>query len=424
MKRRILFPLGIAALAVALAFAVAQLFTLRFERGDIYPPYSTLRADPLGAKAFYEALSDVKGFEVRRNFLPLEKHQSQPPVTLMYPGIQRRSVWGEGEIKKFEALVSQGLRAVFAFAPEEFDSGPRPLLVRPTPRKKKTAPTPQPTPPEGNAAAPAQSADEPTDEKGDVDGGVQFSDRLRTWGAAFALPRGARGKIPARRAIASADARQLEGELPWHSALYFKELAPPWRTLYSCEGKPVVIERNFGDGTIVLAGDAYFLSNEAVARERSSRFLAWLVGSARVVVFDEEHHGIADQANLASLIPKYRLHGVVAGLALIAGLVLWKEAVPFLPARRVARDTRAEVRGKDADAGFINLLRRSVPPRQVIGLCVDEWEKTAGDRATDAERAQVRAVARTHDAHRSRDPVAAFREIANELAKQRKSPRT
>ncbi len=36
-----------------------QLILLRFESGDVYPPYSSLRADPLGCKALYESLGRV-----------------------------------------------------------------------------------------------------------------------------------------------------------------------------------------------------------------------------------------------------------------------------------------------------------------------------------------------------------------------------
>ena len=34
-----------------------QLMALRFDSGDIYPPYSTLRSDPLGTKILYSTLN-------------------------------------------------------------------------------------------------------------------------------------------------------------------------------------------------------------------------------------------------------------------------------------------------------------------------------------------------------------------------------
>ena len=65
--------LAVAALLAAGFFAgAARLFTLRFESGDIYPPYSSLRADPLGAMALYESLAALPGASAARHMKPLE----------------------------------------------------------------------------------------------------------------------------------------------------------------------------------------------------------------------------------------------------------------------------------------------------------------------------------------------------------------
>ena len=53
--------------AAGFAFGIVQLFKLRFEVGDIYPAYSSLRSDPLGVMAFYESLGNLKGISVRRD---------------------------------------------------------------------------------------------------------------------------------------------------------------------------------------------------------------------------------------------------------------------------------------------------------------------------------------------------------------------
>jgi hypothetical protein len=58
------FPSRNSLLGCAAAFspsASCELFELRFERGDVYPAYSSLRADPLGAMAFYESLEKIPG---------------------------------------------------------------------------------------------------------------------------------------------------------------------------------------------------------------------------------------------------------------------------------------------------------------------------------------------------------------------------
>ena len=54
--------------AVIFAVGLFQLLKLRFEAGDVYPPYSSLRADPLGTMAFYEALERIPEMAVERDF--------------------------------------------------------------------------------------------------------------------------------------------------------------------------------------------------------------------------------------------------------------------------------------------------------------------------------------------------------------------
>ena len=62
-------------LTVALLFALGlvQLFRWRFEIGDVYPPYSSLRTDPMGTRALFESFQAVGGISVARNYQPLER---------------------------------------------------------------------------------------------------------------------------------------------------------------------------------------------------------------------------------------------------------------------------------------------------------------------------------------------------------------
>ena len=56
---------------VGFAAGLVHLFHLRFESGDNYPPYSSLRADPLGTKALFESLEPL--VETRRHLQTLSK---------------------------------------------------------------------------------------------------------------------------------------------------------------------------------------------------------------------------------------------------------------------------------------------------------------------------------------------------------------
>ena len=82
MLRKPLLSLLLALVLFAVfAAGIARLFVLRYEIGDIYPPYSSLRTDPLGTKVFAAALDDLPGIEVRRNFKPLPKLGASLPIS-------------------------------------------------------------------------------------------------------------------------------------------------------------------------------------------------------------------------------------------------------------------------------------------------------------------------------------------------------
>jgi hypothetical protein len=77
------------------------------------------------------------------------------------------------------------------------------------------------------------------------------------------------------------------------------------------------------------------------------------------------------------------------------------------------------VAGKEAAAGFVNLLRRNVPPRDVLKTCFAEWKKspTHGTRASAARIVQAEAVLDADSVlpQRQRDPVRTYQEICRIL---------
>src|SRR5258705_11576081 len=66
-------------------WALYQLFALRYSSGEVYPPYSSLRSDPLGAKALFETFQTFPGMRAERNYRPLETLRTQDS-TILYLG--------------------------------------------------------------------------------------------------------------------------------------------------------------------------------------------------------------------------------------------------------------------------------------------------------------------------------------------------
>ncbi|MFH1147532.1 MAG: hypothetical protein V1736_07475 [Pseudomonadota bacterium] len=182
--------------------------------------------------------------------------------------------------------------------------------------------------------------------------------------------------------------------VPWHGNLYFEKLGREWNVISSARGLPVVVERRFGNGTIVLCGDPFLLSNEAMSRERHPELLVWLIGKGTRVIFDETHLGVHENPGIALLARKYRLHGFFAGLLLLAGLFVWKNSSSFVPAYGTEGHSVVELSAKrDYAEGLVNLLRRNISPRHLLSISVQEWRKTAGpdqkDMAEKLGRAEI-----------------------------------
>ncbi|NQT92242.1 MAG: hypothetical protein HQ559_05740, partial [Lentisphaerae bacterium] len=117
--------IAIAAILVIALIAVlgfVRLFRLRFEAGDVYPAYSSLRADPLGTRALYEAVQSRPQLHVSRKHRALDAPDSDVPCTLLYLGIRpvdavdvRRET--AGTMNRF---VRRGGRLVMTFLPRNW----------------------------------------------------------------------------------------------------------------------------------------------------------------------------------------------------------------------------------------------------------------------------------------------------------------
>jgi hypothetical protein len=304
-------------LAVFLAGAwevmVAPLIT-----GEIYPPYSSLRTDPLGAKALFESLSEQPGLNVARLYKARSPLDSE--TTLLILGVDSLALTKSPKrvADDYEKLVPKGGRIVIAFLP----------AVAP-----KT---------ESNAGALEEQ-----------------------WHVRFHYRK------------ASTQEERNTGAMPRESALYF-EPDQEWRVLEERQGNAAIVERKLGGGTLVLAGDSFPLSNQGLSDSSDAALITRLIGPAKRVLFDENQFGVSETGSAAVLIRKYRLQTAIGMLLAIAGLFIWHSSSSFLPPRA---DTRAApVSGRDSHDGLAALLRRNIPMSQLLPACEKEWNRSAPQR--------------------------------------------
>lgn len=413
MKRYFPIILLLGCTAV-FAFGIVQLFELRFAAGDVYPAYSSLRADPLGSMAFYESLGSMPGISVRRDFSESNRLPEEPGTAYLHLAAGSGE-WKEvpddlfREIKNF---LARGGRLVITYFPQTrppFHFQPDDETtnsVKSAHLKSKGTNTP--------AARPAKSKKK----KSDAKLWVNLEDE---WGfhESFAeLAQDGDNYTPV--SVVNKSSVALPRLLDWHSGMIFTNCDAAWRTIYARGTNAAVVERKFGKGSVVLASDSFFVSNEAMLKDRHADLLAWLVGANRRVVFDEAHLGISDSPGVAALMRKYRLHGLAAGLLLLAGLFIWKNSTSLVPPH--ADEQREDfVAGKDAASGFINLLRRNISARDVFGVCFAEWKKSAAPSGTfsSARLRQAEAIFQLENSLPAgqRDPIATYKKISETLRK-------
>ena len=412
-------PLLILFACLALfVFGVVQLFELRFEAGDVYAPYSTLRADPLGTMALYESLEKIPGLTVRRDFTVSNRLPGEPGTVYLHLASEPYE-WNDlpddlyHEVQNF---VSGGGRLVITYFPQTeppfrfADDEDQTNSIESRPLKTK-----------GTNSPAIKSAKK---KKKSITGNITWVDLEQKWGfheSFVELPQDNGVYKPVK--VFNQFHDDLPKSLDWHSGMIFTNCDDAWQTIYGRGKHAVVMERKFGKGSVVLASDSYFLSNEAMTKDRHADLLAWVVGSGTHVVFDEAHLGTYEAPGVATLMRQYRLHGLAAGLLLLAGLFIWKNSTSLVPPH--PEEQRDDfVAGKDSASGFVNLLRRNIPARDIFNVCFAEWKKSAAPsgKFSSARLQQAESIYKTEEslAPGDRNPLATYRQISETLGNHHK----
>jgi hypothetical protein len=462
-RRNLLVPV-LAFIGLVLFFCfLTQLMLLRYERGDIYPPYSTLRADPLGSRAFYEALGSMPGYSDTRGFNFLHRELGEKPSTLVYLGLDAdvASVFSKDEVADLDDFVKNGGRVIITFSPERSGSSflsddsdsdkKKKDDTKPSGKDEKEKPADKPAEAPKDEAKPGEDASGPQTaeekyEREEMRKEREASEKLgehneraykyhqtltALWGFGSERNTGdedkTKGKKPAPNYVVTDENGKpevqahrsspsgLEESVPWKSAIYFLRLEPDWTTLYDAKSKPVVIWRKWGKGEIIVATDSYLVSNEALRNDRRPALLELLAGPPGHVLFDETHLGTEEQEGVMFLLEKFRLEGYLFGLLGVLLLFLWRNSLPLVPPRALDRQTvlGGTVSGKDSRSGLVNLLRRNIPLTDILGTSLAEWKRTLtpAQRQLQAKSAAMDAALASSEAKRADDIVQLYHQL-------------
>ena len=380
---------ALALLSGGGAVALYLLLVMRFHVSESLPAGSTLLTGPQGDSVFYEALSRTPGLTVRR------QHDRHAPSTDAV-----RATWfatGVTDLRPFfgpdtdmRAVVARGGRQVVAFAPiaATWTNTPGTGLV------SRICRAPAPVVGTNTVARRALrhrergNTRDSGEEEEDGCCGVSPEPSCKEIGVAWCVAN-AVTTLTARCASRTPAAPvSLPVSIPMRTSLVFTNISSAWTVLYRTPEGPAVIERRWGAGTIVCVADSHLFSNESLWRACPAEWLAWTVGSSRLVVFDETHHGLERATTMMTLARDLGLSGFFLALAVVALLLLWQQSLPLVAPPALAPD--APLAGQGAHAGLVRLLHRSLDARQALTEGINRWEQTAGRSLGAVRMARVR----------------------------------
>ncbi|MBV8377888.1 MAG: DUF4350 domain-containing protein [Verrucomicrobia bacterium] len=357
----------------ALCFFGYQIFRARLETGDSIPQYSTYRADPKGLKALYESLEATDLIHVDRRLQWSKVLPSGENQVLVVAGVLADQQLVANELLQlFDHWLATGGRLIVALRPERM----RPIRNQPEAEEHQ------------------KTEDEPSS--------IGWRNLIRRWGAEI-VPPGQVHSATAKSPVFGTIERWLGGQA-------FDHLSSDWKVVAVQSGKSVIIERALGPGSLVLLTDSYPLSNEALAADRNTNFLLWLIDDRRGVLFEETHLGLNEQPGLMTLARRYGLQGTLVSLVAVLVLFIWTCQYTLLPRTKIDQNSLT-VSGCSSDQAFINVLQRTTPQRNLLAVCITAWMKTA--RPTQAQMADLKKF-RT-DAGRDKTVVEGYNELTRLL---------
>jgi hypothetical protein len=439
---------------LAFAFGMMKLFELRYRSGEVYPAYSTLRTDPKGCKALYEGLASMPEYTVEQNLKPLSFLHSTSNATVFLQGTSMLRLFAliKQEHKSLTQLLANNNRVVLTFPPSQRgsrgwqlkddpdmkDPAARKLLkkVRETRHKKERGklrkwlgdePAEPNTDEEAEDEATVELEDAELDSELVIDEQLadEFIDTIQTF-IDFGLiefkplpesPEARRATIRDPEII-----RQGEQDIPWNSTMVFGQVSRSWNILAERDDYPVILEGSVSgtNGSVVVCSDSYFLSNEAMLSNQRPAFLMHLLGNNTHIIFDETHLGISRKPGIANLAGRYHLHGLVAGLGLLAALFIWRNSTSLIPLPDTAAHTHT-IEGKDHAAGMINLLRRNIGANKLYDTCLKTWlgQRLNSVHGSRRERVVQFAEDPTHKDAGKKQPLQTYKEFQHEINRRR-----
>ena len=324
----------IGLMAAIFVVVGVQMFKVRAEVNGVYPEYSSFRADPKGYRILFETLSSLESLHVERSVRPLDELTSGNGKILVVAGLPP-SGWPADQTKIFDHWMTNRGTVLVALSSQQFE------------------------PNEENVPRDARQSENKL-LRGEVD-------KVESWGIGIFWSK--------QSLVSQLQSNLFANESSWAGHLYIQPTKTDWEILAKVRDLPVVLQRKFGTGKLVVLADSYPLSNIALAAHRNAALVSWLFPKHSTVIFDETHFGIVEHPGVIGLARQYGLDGAFVAVLGLAILYLWASRYSLRPVRRVRSDSEPVVRGIGGNEIFTNLLRRTLPSKDLCATCLQIWKQ-------------------------------------------------
>ncbi len=321
-------------LAAIFIVIVAVSVINRAEHTFRYPDYSSLNNSDLGLKAYHDAL-DRLGLATARNYRPIEKLR-QPIAAIVQAGKALTSLQtaSDKDLGALESVASNNGRLILLLVSDD-------VIEVPSLEKKD------------QSKQPVEKSKDDLQSRWGLELGFRFVKAEGT------------GKSNAVKF------RERFVPIVW----YVKSWDKNWKAWTQEYSGASVLERRFGQGTMLLVPGAKHFTNRQLLTHPESKLLADVLGPYQSIVFDESHLGLQDTGTVAGLAKTHNLQWLLVGLLVLAVLYVWRSSVSFLPPPEAGSEAQPSL--ADTHRALSNLLIQSVAPAQLLQRALAEWNGSA-----------------------------------------------
>jgi hypothetical protein len=333
-SQRLIAFILIGFMAALFTLVGVQMFKVRAEVNGVYPEYSSYRADPKGYRILFETLSRLESIQTERFEQPLPDLPSGAGKILVVAGLPPNDL-STDQAELLNNWMKKGGTLLVAFTS-------LPSLHHEQQAQKDSE---------------SQEHRSVRDEVGKSD----------SWGIRLLWSK--------ETLVNQLQSNLFPDRLSWAGHLYLEPTNNDWVVLAKAQDLPVVVQRNFGAGKLVLLADYYPLSNVALAAHRNAALVSWLFPQNSRVIFDESHFGIVSHPGIIGLARRYGLDGALVAILVLAVLYLWASRYSLKPVRRARTASDSTLRGIGGNEIFTNLLRRTLPPKDLFTISLQIWKQ-------------------------------------------------